>query len=174
MCLMCLCTTQEPELISFISLSDGREIFVVNLRDRRTRRAESTTWVFFGQLERFIFGGEASNGALHRLMERQSLTRTLLPLKKASIGASLVTAEEFGSMLEVYTTDIADLWAKVRASVDRKGPMHCNPFNCRWVAGLVVGTASCLTSLWGIRLRVESATCDCVWCCCISRAAFAT
>lgn len=102
---------------------------MVSLPDRRARRADRVRWVFFGQLERFLFGGESSNGALHRLMERQSLARTLLPLKKASIPLGLVTAEEFGSMLECYTTDIADPWAKVRprtkACLPRPHPAAC-------------------------------------------------
>lgn len=90
----------------------GRPLAVVDLPDRRAAAQRHVRFVFLSELEKVLYGG--STGAIYRLLQRESMERSVLPLKKASVGEGLVTQPEFDAILEAYRETVEDVETRGR------------------------------------------------------------
>ena len=110
----------------------GRPLTVLDLPDRRAAAQRHVRFLFLSDLEKVLYGG--STGAIYRLLQRESMERSVLPLKKASVGEGLVTQSEFDAILEAYRETVENVETRgrvrmcslVRAPRDRTRPA-CAP-----------------------------------------------
>ena len=92
----------------------GRPLAVLDLPDRRAAAQRHVRFLFLSELEKVLYGG--STGAIYRLLQRESMERSVLPIKKASVGEGLVTQPEFEAILEAYreTVEAVETRGRVR------------------------------------------------------------
>ena len=92
----------------------GRPLAVLDLPDRRAAAQRHVRFLFLSELEKVLYGG--STGAIYRLLQRESMERSVLPIKKASVGEGLVTQPEFDAILEAYreTVEAVETRGRVR------------------------------------------------------------
>ena len=90
----------------------GRPLTVLDLPDRRAAAQRHVRFLFLSDLEKVLYGG--STGAIYRLLQRESMERSVLPLKKASVGEGLVTQSEFDAILEAYRETVENVETRGR------------------------------------------------------------
>ena len=88
-------------------------IAMFEMLDRRNSPPTNERWLLQNQVERALYGGDRSTGALNKCLARASLTRCSLSLNKASIAQKLVTDQELTSILATLE-DSLELEAKGR------------------------------------------------------------
>ena len=110
----------------------GRPLAVIDLPDRRAAAQRHVRFLFLSELEKALYGG--STGAIYRLLQRESMERSVLPVKKASVGEGLVTQPEFDAILEAYRETVEDVETRgrvrmcslVRAPAGLNAPRLCS------------------------------------------------
>ena len=76
---------------------------VLSLPDRRSGTTQQTRFIFLYDLERALYADRGhSTGSIHRLLARQHLQRTTLPLKKCSVQEGIVTEAEFKEVIQTF------------------------------------------------------------------------
>ena len=90
----------------------GRPLAVLDLPDRRAAAHRHVRFLFLSELEKVLYGG--STGAIYRLLQRESMERSVLPIKKASVGEGLVTQPEFDAILEAYRETVENVETRGR------------------------------------------------------------
>ena len=71
----------------------SRSLPVLTLPDRRTPANRPTKFVFLYDIERILYGDTGhSTGAVHRLLQRESLSQTVVSLKRSSVSDHAPTA----------------------------------------------------------------------------------
>ena len=79
-----------------------RSIAVIELRDRRSAGDRLVRWCFLHDLEVALYNNGGANGAVHRLLARESLSLTIFCVKKACIAEGTVTATELGAIIKIF------------------------------------------------------------------------
>ena len=81
----------------------SRSLPVLTLPDRRTPANRPTKFVFLYDVERVLYGDTGhSTGAVHRLLQRGSLSQTVVSLKRSSVSDGLVTQAEFTQIISTF------------------------------------------------------------------------
>ena len=83
--------------------SRAMSIPVLSLADRRSGTTQQTRYIFLYDLERALYADRGhSTGSIHRLLTRENLQRTTLPLKKCSVQEGIVTEAEFREVIQTF------------------------------------------------------------------------
>ena len=81
---------------------EERSVAVIDFKDRRSSGDRLVRWCFLNDLENALYNNGGSNGAVHRLLARESLSLTIFCVKKACIAEGLVTAAELGGIIKIF------------------------------------------------------------------------
>lgn len=84
-----------------IDLPDGG-IFTLNevrLADRTRAGDRVGRWLLQIELEKLIWGGETTNGAVYKLLQRCSLLGTVLPIDRKAVSAGTILADEYRQVM---------------------------------------------------------------------------